>query len=178
MLPSRPEYSVPVVQQVADSVLKVSYHPDLRNTMYLLCSKCSAEAEVSILCKSSNTIVPVLDVQDPDKPETWKFQNLMSWKGPPYPEDLKDPVERIRFFKSRGAQFTDPWRTAALGVSDDTIVSVDPGGYLEPPEGIEQHSIVTLAGDAAHTMLPRRLHVSNLLASTHSRLCRSRSRTE
>lgn len=91
---------------------------------------------------------------DPEKPETWKYQNIMGWQGPPYKEDLQDASARIKHFKERGAQYAEPWRTAALSVSDDTIIPVDRGQYLMPQRRVDGDRRITLAGDAAHPMLP------------------------
>ena len=97
----------------------------------------------------------VLDVSDDETPETWKFQNFTCWKGPPTLEDLREPAERMRFFKSRAGEFCDPWRTAGLEVNDDVVLPVDPGLNWTPPPWDNHGGKVTIAGDAAHSMLPR-----------------------
>jgi 2-polyprenyl-6-methoxyphenol hydroxylase-like FAD-dependent oxidoreductase len=120
----------------------------------------SAKFLVSVLGKGPFDLGGVvLDVVDPEKPETWVFQNLVSWKGPPHAEDLEDPAERMRYFKLRGAQYAEPWRTAALGVPEDIVLPIDPGEYyLAPLERVDGERMITLAGDAAHPMLPRKHH--------------------
>jgi hypothetical protein len=95
-------------------------------------------------------------VPDPSKPETWKYQNLLSWKGPPSVEDLQDPKERIKYLRNGAAEYAEPWRTAATSISDDTILPIDRGLYWLPIDWDNQNGTITLAGDSAHPMLPRK----------------------
>lgn len=94
-------------------------------------------------------------MDDPNKPETWKYQNLLSWKGAPSVEDLRDPKDRIKHVKAGAAAYADPWRTAGTAISDDTILPIDQGLYWMPAEWDNRKGTITLAGDAAHSMLPR-----------------------
>ena len=102
----------------------------------------------------------MLDASDPDRPETWRFQNYTSWHGPPYAEDLKDPDERRKFYKERVSQFCEPLRTAVDGVQDDDILPVDAGQQWSPIPWDNHNGRVTLAGDVAHSMVPRKFFIT------------------
>lgn len=135
------------------SMVTLGYHPDSSVT-YFLASKV---AWATLVCSILTTILhAVLDCSQSDKPETWKFQNFTCWKGPPTLEDLKDPAVRMNFFKSRAAEFCDPWRTAGMCISDDMVLPVDPGLDWTPCQWDNRRGLVTIAGDAAHSMLPRK----------------------
>ena len=112
-------------------------------------------------------------------PVDWVHGLLLSWAGPPYPEDLTEPDSRLTQLKELGKAFASPWSVAASNVSDTSAISIDRGTFWDPrpvfttthhqtpeaskdqfPErslwnGNDQHGLVTLAGDAAHPMLPR-----------------------
>lgn len=102
------------------------------------------------------SLLATLDIPDPQEPTEWKFQNYTSWWGPPYANELEDPRARLEFFKKRVGSFCDPFRTAALAVSDDTHIPIFPGRQWSPSMTWNNYNgRVTIAGDAAHSMLPR-----------------------
>lgn len=49
----------------------------------------------------------------------------------------------------------EPFRTAALALSEDEVLPLDPSQQWSPIDWDNRHGTVTLAGDAAHSMLPR-----------------------
>jgi 2-polyprenyl-6-methoxyphenol hydroxylase-like FAD-dependent oxidoreductase len=102
------------------------------------------------------TSTTVLDVQDLEKPEQWKYQNLMSWEGTPSIEDLQDPKARVNHVRKLAASYADPWRTAGTMIRDDTVLPIDKGLYWMPIDWDNRNGRVTIAGDAAHSMLPRK----------------------
>ena len=124
------------------------------------------------------TISPVLDSWSTD-PVDWVHGLLLSWTGAPYPEDLKEPQSRSMRLRELGTSFASPWSVAASNVSEASALNVDRGTFWDPRpvfttnsnqdsdgsrhqshvcslwNGNNQHGLVTLAGDAAHPMLPR-----------------------
>lgn len=135
-------------------VFKVAYHPKL-NCMYML---------------------SVLDTSTSATSGAITFQNLISWKGPPYTSDIHaDPSLALKHLQKLGAQFAPPFSTAAANIPDDTKLFVDQGTQWDPrPHFAVSHDphsgtrstswnarpsterTITLAGDAAHSMLPHR----------------------
>jgi len=66
-------------------------------------------------------ILSSCDVQDPNVPTTWFFQNFVS----EWTEERKipnTPAERSADLKRLGATFCEPFRTAALSVPYDTNI--------------------------------------------------------
>lgn len=129
-------------------VFKVAYHPKL-NCMYMM---------------------SVLDTANQNVNGEVTFQNLLSWNGPPSAADIKaDPSLALHRLRELGAQFAPPFCIAAANVRDDTQLFVDQGMQWDPRPYFAvstsgttswgKHSwsgTVTLAGDAAHAMLPHR----------------------
>lgn len=74
----------------------------------------------------------------------------------------------------------EPFRTAGVALPEDEILPIDQSQQWEPIEWNNRHGTVTLVGDAAHSMLPRKS--SNILSSDpiliSGNMVRSRSRLE
>ncbi|KAK4553131.1 hypothetical protein LTR86_009858 [Recurvomyces mirabilis] len=121
--------------QTLHPVFKIAAHPD----------------------RPGNGILAALDISDPTDPTTWKFQNYIGWWGPPYAKDLQDPSIRMDFYRSFVSPFCEPFRTGALKLLDGELVPIYPGQQWAPTMAWDNHGgKVTLAGDAAHSMLPQR----------------------
>lgn len=101
-------------------------------------------------------LLTVVDASDKDCPENWYFQTYFAWWGPPYAEDLQDPRERLRYYKERASKLCEPFCSAALALGDDEVVPVDAGQQWAPFQWDNRGGRATLAGDAAHSMLPRK----------------------
>ena len=99
-----------------------------------------------------------LDIANPEDPTTWVFQNYIGWWGPPYAKDLQDPKARMDFYRSFASEFCEPFRTALLKPTDgDVAVPIFPGNQWAPTMPWDNYGgKVTLAGDAAHSMVPRK----------------------
>lgn len=99
-----------------------------------------------------------LDIADPEDPTSWKFQNYIGWWGPPYATDLKDMKTRVKYYKSFISSFCEPFRTAGLKLADNDSIPIYPGQQWSPDMPWDNSDgRVTLAGDAAHSMVPRKL---------------------
>lgn len=113
----------------------------------------------------------------------WVHGLLLSWAGAPYPEDLTEPKSRLKQLKELGKAFASPWSVAASNISDASAINVDRGTFWDPRpvfttmqhqdsdrrkdevllrslwNGSDHFGLVTLAGDAAHPMLPRKFRL-------------------
>ncbi|KAI7789076.1 monooxygenase [Diaporthe eres] len=107
--------------------------------------------------RPGNAILAALDIEDSDDPTSWKFQNYIGWWGPPYAKDLQDMKTRVRYYKSFISSFCEPFRTAGLKLGDDDSIPIYPGQQWSPDMPWDNRGgRVTLAGDAAHSMVPQR----------------------
>ena len=97
----------------------------------------------------------IQDVENPDRPETWLFQNILSWVGAPRPEDLPDQASRTAFFKAKAEEYAEPWRSGILEMPKDLTFKIDRTTIFTPSMDWSQvfEGKVTLAGDAAHAMV-------------------------
>jgi len=103
------------------------------------------------------------DASDADRPETWVFFFYISW-----PCSLEEQqktaswtgADRLRQAKQFSKRYADPWKSAYKWLPDDHPVSYHSMSDWDP--GAEGHQwnnhrgLVTLAGDAAHTMTYQR----------------------
>lgn len=120
-------------------------------------------------------MMSVLDTSESGTTGAVTFQNLLSWKGPPFAEDIRaDPSLALKHLRELGAHFAPPFSTAAANVGHDAKLFVDQGMQWDPrphfmvsEDSVSQRKItswngrpsmptITLAGDAAHAMLPHR----------------------
>jgi 2-polyprenyl-6-methoxyphenol hydroxylase-like FAD-dependent oxidoreductase len=124
-----------MLQRMGHPVFKNSYHPD------------------GFMWWQS-----IQDVEDPTAPETWLFQNVISWVGEPRAKELPDAASRMKYWKEKAQTFAEPWRTVGRDLPDDFPVHLDRTTVWRPTvdwSGKFGHS-VTIAGDAAHAMPPHR----------------------
>ncbi|KAK2614016.1 hypothetical protein N8I77_000877 [Diaporthe amygdali] len=107
--------------------------------------------------RPGNAILAALDIADPEDATSWKFQNYIGWWGPPYAKDLQDMKTRVKYYKSFISSFCEPFRTAGLKLGDEVTIPVYPGQQWAPNMPWDNRGgRVTLAGDAAHSMVPQR----------------------
>jgi FAD binding domain len=115
-----------------DPVYKFGGHPD-QPTLFLITS---------------------VDIADLDKPEDWKIQLFLSTWGATH---AATNAERVRIFKEAASKYAEPWRSAAQWVPDDTYIAPDHIRYwANPTIWPNWGGKATLAGDAAHPMMPFR----------------------
>jgi len=119
----------------------------------------------------------IQDAQDPNKPEDWVFQFIMSWTDCELPAEENTREGRMRFFKKRATTYCEPWRSAALAVDESLDLRLDKGTYWGNARRFDNHGgRVTICGDAAHPMTPHRgqglnnalLDASNIVSALHS----------
>lgn len=96
----------------------------------------------------------VLDGSDAENPQNWSFQIHHAWWGSPNAADLADPHVRLQFFKERSSRICEPFATVAAALPEDTVLPADPGQQWSPIPWDNHNGAVTIAGDAAHSMLP------------------------
>lgn len=94
----------------------------------------------------------IQDVQDPDKPETWLFQNILSWVGKPRAEDFPDQASRLAFWREKAKTFADPWKTVGEKFPDNLNFGIDRTTVWRPTVDWSKSELggkVTLAGDVS-----------------------------
>lgn len=66
--------------------------------------------------------------------------------------------KRVQYYKSFISSFCEPFRTAGLKLGDNDSIPIYPGQQWSPDMPWDNYGgRVTLAGDAAHSMVPRKL---------------------
>lgn len=99
----------------------------------------------------------MLDRSDEDRPETWRFQIAHTWWGPPSVEELQTPEARKQFVRERFALLCEPWKTASVVLGEQEDLHFNAFRQWSPVVWDNYNGMITLAGDAAHSMLPRKL---------------------
>ena len=123
---------VALLQRMGHPVFKNSYHPD------------------GFMWWQS-----IQNVDDPKNPESWLFQNVLSWVGKPRAEELPDRESRLKFWREKAERFAEPWRSVGQHLPDDIPLSIDHTTVWRPTMDWSDTQFgrkVTLAGDAAHPM--------------------------
>jgi hypothetical protein len=112
-------------------------------------------------------LVTSVDVPDLDKPEDWIIQLLMSTWGASHSDSN---AERLRVFKEAASKYAEPWRSAASWLPEDKYIPDDYIRYWDEPVAWPSwNGKVTLAGDAAHPMMPFRAQgLNNALQDAHN----------
>jgi 2-polyprenyl-6-methoxyphenol hydroxylase-like FAD-dependent oxidoreductase len=96
----------------------------------------------------------VQDVPDPDKPETWEFQVMPSWRG------IRDPAlddsGRLKKIKEFASLLAEPWKSELLWIPEGTPVADNAVSYWITSPWDNADGSITLAGDSAHPLPPHR----------------------
>lgn len=101
----------------------------------------------------------VQEVKDPNKPEDWIFQLIITWdSNDPEHEKLNIGEEAaLAKLKEIGKGFAEPWKSALLYLPDDQELKFNNVAYWISIPWDNHGGKITLAGDAAHPMPPREL---------------------
>lgn len=108
----------------------------------------------SSLCSLGTDVLLVQDVPDPEDPANWKFQVVTSWLGKQ--DESLDNAGRLAQVKEKGSTMCEPFRSAVMWMPDDTKITYDKMAYWVSTPWDNHDGRVTLAGDAAHPMTPRK----------------------
>ena len=106
--------------------------------------------------KSMYVGIFVLDKPDLDKPETWVFYILATW--PEMDEDYREGKSMIDELRRRMSDWADPYKSAVEWILKETQAKAVQLRIWAPPENgwDSRDGMVTLAGDAAHSMTFRK----------------------
>jgi 2-polyprenyl-6-methoxyphenol hydroxylase-like FAD-dependent oxidoreductase len=94
-------------------------------------------------------------VPDPEKPETWVFQLMPTWlnDGKVHSGGAAGLAE----LKEIAKDLEEPWRSSILCIPDTTEISPNSVSYWITTAWDNHGGTITLAGDAAHPLPPRKL---------------------
>lgn len=136
----------------ASPTFAVGYHPD--RMLHYISSK-SPLPRLPSLTRKLTTTQPAQDIPDPLRPETWTFQLGTSQLG--RPEDYgTDSASRLAAIKKAALNVAEPFRSANLWIPEGTNTWRDHNSYWLPIPWDNHSGSMTLAGDAAHPMPPRK----------------------
>ncbi|QKX61946.1 uncharacterized protein TRUGW13939_09102 [Talaromyces rugulosus] len=124
----------------------------IRNNSHLIGQACLLE---KYQIEFYTNRLSVADVVDPEKPETWVFQ--YSFSNLTKDDPPADEEEQRKLFKTYMATYCEPYKSIGLWVTDDTPISAERfnfWGNIVPWDN--RDGKITIAGDAAHPMLPFR----------------------
>lgn len=96
----------------------------------------------------------VQNVLNEDDPRTWTFLVGASWPGKA--EQYPDNETRLAALRKATEDFCEPYRSATLWIPEGTRVSNNGTHYWVTIPWDNHDGRVTLAGDAAHPMTPRK----------------------
>jgi hypothetical protein len=88
-------------------------------------------------------------------PESWVFQVMPTWlnDGKVHSGGVKGLSE----LKSLAEDLAEPWRSSILSIPDSTEISPNSVSYWITSAWDNHGGSITLAGDAAHPLPPRKL---------------------
>ena len=113
--------------------------------------------DVGIHPKSMYMALMLNDKPDVEKPESWTFYILATWprgEGEDHADEHKNMLEVLR---EKTKDWADPYKSAVELLPNDVTAKSLPLKIWAPSERWNNHiGMITLAGDAAHTMTYRK----------------------
>lgn len=117
----------------------------------LIRSKIHPVADIGMHPKGMYFRLNILDIVDPEKPETWEFQLLSTW---PYSQGgrLDSPEKRFEMFKSLAKDWCDPHRSAVEWLPCSVKLHDDHLRDWITTSWYDHDGRLTMGGDALHAM--------------------------
>lgn len=104
-------------------------------------------------------VLSVHDVPDANRPETWVWMSSYTWRDDSK-NDITDAVEIRKIWDKWSDKLCEPLRAAFLAAPENSTLWCDRVGQWPTVAWDNRQGRVTLAGDAAHPMTYRSLHLS------------------
>lgn len=92
------------------------------------------------------------DAGKSNDPREWQLYFVRIWE-----QDLERPIkgeEALQMFKAKCTRLCEPFRSAAEWIPEGSLCNVDQLKYWAPEPWDDRGGRVTLAGDAAHSIMP------------------------
>ncbi|GFF34351.1 kynurenine 3-monooxygenase [Aspergillus udagawae] len=143
--PTFPREQALFIHAKSHPIVQLAPHPHQQTSLFSN-GMCSFPAE-------SETDKLVANVVDPARPETWVFHYCLSiWTAEDAPENAE---ARRALFKHYISRYCEPYKSAGEWLSQDTPILAEKFHYWKNITRWNNFGgKVTLAGDAAHPMLP------------------------
>lgn len=97
-------------------------------------------------------LAPVIDAGPTNDPSKWRFSYLRIWND--HVARSMSGKEALHKFKQMCESFCEPYRSAAEWIPEESACNIDRLKYWVPVPWNDPSRRVTLAGDAAHALLP------------------------
>ncbi|KAK3356505.1 putative monooxygenase [Lasiosphaeria hispida] len=101
-------------------------------------------------------VIAIQDVEDPQDPATFTFQIARVWRGKESSCSGAEAVAKTKASIPLGAPLNEPFRSAIASIPDNATFTINQLPYWATVPWDNKGGRVTLAGDAAHCLVPSR----------------------